>query len=55
MLCFRKLSVAEKVIDKRRLSMFSVGKTCLRVPKTFVGEHFRAVFEKTSGSEELYG
>ena len=28
---------------------------CLTMPKTSVGEHFRAVFEKTSGSEKLHG
>ena len=27
---------------------------CLRVPKNFVGETFRGVFQKTSGSENVY-
>ena len=28
---------------------------CLTVPKSFVGEHFYAAFEKISCSEKLYG
>ena len=28
---------------------------CLTVPKNFKGEHFCAVFQKTSGSEKVYG
>ena len=28
---------------------------CLTVPENFVGEPFRAVFQKVSGSEKVYG
>ena len=55
-LCFRKLQVAEKIMDEKGgYQVFPSEKFCLTVPKSFVGEHFCAVFEKKSGSEKLYG
>ena len=38
-----------------RVSRFSVKMFCLTVQKNFVDEPFRAVFQKTSGSEKVYG
>ena len=38
-----------------RVSRFSVKMFCLTVPKNFVGEPEGAVFQKTSGSEKVYG
>ena len=57
MLCFRKLPVAKKFMDKKDggVSRFSVNFFCLTVPKNFVGEPFCAVFQKISGSEKVYG
>ena len=37
------------------LSRFSVEMFCPIVLKNFVGEAFCAVFQKTSGSEKIYG
>ena len=37
------------------MSRFFVKFFCLAVPKNFVGEPFRAVFQKISGSEKVYG
>ena len=34
---------------------FSEDFFCLTVPKIFAGEPFRAVFQKLSGSEKVYG
>ena len=55
MLCFRKLPVAKKVMEKRWVSRFFVGFISLTVAKKFVGEHFCAVFEKNSDREKIYG
>ena len=55
MLCFTNFPVAKKIMDKRGVSRFSVGNFCLTLPKIVVGEHFCAVFEKNSGSENPYG
>ena len=40
---------------KRAIKIFRRKFFCLTVPKKSVGQHFFAVFEETSGSEELYG
>ena len=40
---------------QRVISRFSAEIFCLRVPKNFVEEPFCAVFQKTSGSEKVYG
>ena len=37
------------------MSQFSVDFFCVAVPKNFVGEPFWAVFQKISGSENVYG
>ena len=55
MLCFRKFPVAKKIMDKKEVSRFSLGKFCLTVPEIFVGEHFCAVFQKKFGREKLFG
>ena len=55
MLCFRNISVAKKILDKRGYQDFLSETFCLRVPKTFVAEHFFAAFEKNSGSEKVSG
>ena len=55
-LCFRKLPAAKKIMDnKGGYHDFPSKKNCLRVPKSFVGENFCAVFQKISGGEKLYG
>ena len=54
-LCFRKLPIAKILWIRGGYQDFPSGKLCLRVPKTSVGEHFRAVFENSSGSEKLHG
>ena len=56
MLCFRKFPVAKKFMDRRGgIEKFPSKIFCLRVPNSFVGEPFFAVFQKISGSEKLYG
>ena len=68
MLCFRRILVAKKFMDKRegKAKQFGIeggGEWqdfqskifCLTVPKRFVGEPFCAVFQKKSGSEKIYG
>ena len=58
MLCFRKLAVAKKSTDKRERGEYQGFQSkifCLRVLKDFVGEAFRAVFQKNSASEKAYG
>ena len=56
-LCLRKLPVTKKNMDKSGVSRFSVGNFAnfLILPRIFVGEHFCAVFEKSSGSEKPFG
>ncbi len=60
LLCFTKILVSKKLMDKRGegrkgVSQFSVELVGLTVPKNFVGEPFCPVFQKISGSEEVYG
>ena len=60
LLCFTKILVTKKLMDKRGegrkgVSQFSVELVGLTVPKNFVGEPFCPVFQKISGSEEVYG
>ena len=58
MSCFRKLPVANKILDKRGrggIEIFRRNIFCLRVPKRLVGEYFCAAFHKTSDGEKLYG
>ena len=54
-LCFRKLPVARKIMDKREgeVSRISSNFFCLAVPKNFVGEPFCAVSRKVSGSNKF--
>ena len=54
MLCFRKLPVAKKSLDKREgeVSRFSFEKFCLTVPKKFVGEPIRE--SVIAGVEKFY-
>ena len=55
-LCFRNFAAAKKFMDEEgALKIFRRTFFCLRVPKKSVGEHFCAVFQKTSGSEKDYG
>ena len=54
--CFRKHPLAIKIKDNRGvIKIFLRQKFCLTVPKSFVGEHFYAAFEKISCSENFYG
>ena len=54
MLCFRKLPVPKKIMQKRGgIKIFRRKCFCLRVPKNFVGENFCAVLQKISGSEKI--
>ena len=57
MLCFRKIPVAKKMMDKRGggIKIFRRKIFCLEVPKFFVREQFCAVFQIISGSENFYG
>ena len=57
MLCFRKISAAKNVMDEGGggFKIFRREFSCLRVPKTSVGEQFCAVFQKFSGCEKGYG
>ena len=57
LLCFRKFGVPKNVRYKRRGGYhdFLSKLFCLTVPKHSVEEHFCAVFQKTSGSENVYG
>ena len=57
MLCFRKILVAKKFMDKRvgEVSRFPSKVFCLTVPKHIIEEPFCAVFQKNSGSEKVYG
>ena len=56
-LCFRKLPVAKKIMDKRGSDYhdFPSKLFCLTMPKNFAGEPFCAVFLKISGSQKDYG
>ena len=54
-LCFRKLPVSKKVVDKSGVSRSSVGKLLSYTAELFLREAFCAVFQKISGSEEVYG
>ena len=57
MLCFRKILLTKKFMDKREgeVSRFPSKIFCLRMPKHFVEEPFCAVFQKISVSENVYG
>ena len=56
MLCFRNFLVPKKFMDKQGEYQDFPSKTfCLTVPNNFVGEPFCPVFQKISGSEEVYG
>ena len=56
MLCFIRIPVAKKFMDKRGVvSRFSVENFLFTVPKNFVWEPFCDVFQKISGSEKVYG
>ena len=46
---------SKRFMLERVISRFSVDFFCLTVPKILVDEPFCAVFQKTSGSEEIYG
>ena len=56
-MCFRKLPVAEKFIERRRerVSSLSVEFFCLTVPKNLVGKPYSAVIQKKSCREKVYG
>ena len=55
-LCFRKLLVAKFLWIRGGVYQDFPSKNFrLRVPKKFIGEPFCAVFQKTSGSEKVYG
>ena len=56
-LCFRNIHLPKTVRDKRGVGYhdFLSKLFCLIIPKNFVGEPFRAVFQIISGSEKLYG
>ena len=57
MLCFRKILVAKKFMDKREgeVSRFPSKIFFLTVPKHIIEEPFCAEFQKTFGSEKVYG
>ena len=57
MLCFRRLLLAKKIMDKRGGGYpdFPSENFCLTMQKIFAGEPFCAVLEENSGSEKLYG
>ena len=58
MLCFRKIPIAKKFMDKRGGGEFQdfLSKIfCLTLPKNLVAEPFCAVFQKISDSEKVYG
>ena len=57
MLCFRKVLVANKNMDKRGTGGYQDFPSkvfCLKMPKTFARELFCVVFQKTSGIEKDY-
>ena len=58
MLCFRNFLMAKKFMDKKGgggLSKFSVENFLSHSTETLVEEPFSAVFQKTAGSEKVYG
>ena len=56
MLCCRKLLVARNSMDKRRGSQDFPSKVfCTTMPKTLAREPICVVFQKTSGSEKVFG
>ena len=58
MLCFRKLPVAKKILDKwwgGGVSRFSVEKLLFHNAENFRKGTNWVVFQKTSGGERLYG
>ena len=55
LLVFHYFRVSNKFMVQRVMSRFSVEMFCLTVPKNFVEEPFCAVFQKTSGTEKVYG
>ena len=56
-LCFRKIPVAKKFMDRRGggVSRFSVESFLSQSAEVFRREPLSAVFQKNSGSEKLYG
>ena len=55
-LCFGMFPVANKFMDKKgEYQNFPSKIFCLTVPKNFVREPFRAVFQKISRGEKVYG
>ena len=57
MLCFRKILVAKKFMDKREgeVSRFPSKIFFFTVPKHIIEEPFCAEFQEISGSEKAYG
>ena len=56
MLCSRKFPVAKNYMDKRGVYQNYPSKNFrLTLPNSFAEEAFCAVFQKISGSEEVYG
>ncbi len=60
LLCFTKFLMSKKIMDKKggrreEGSRFKVNCFCLTVPIKFVGETFCAVFQKSSGSQKVFG
>ena len=56
MLCFSKFPVAKNSMDRKRgYLIFPSDSFCLTVPNSFVGETFRAVFQKNSATEKDFG
>ena len=54
-LCFRKFLVAKQLMDKEgEYQYFPSNFFCLTVPNYFVEEPFSVVFQKISGSENLF-
>ena len=55
-LCFSKIQVAKNSMDRKRgYLIFPSDAFCLTVPNSFVGEPFRAVFQKNSATEKDFG
>ena len=55
MLCFRKISVAKKIMDKRGYQDFPSKIFSLTGLETFAREPYCVVFQKNSGSAKDYG
>ena len=52
---FRKFGVSKNFMHTRGYHVFPSKVFCLTVPINLVGEPFCAVFQKSSGSEKVYG